>query len=476
MKMGGNELEKLRGELSEITGSILRLIAERRRLSLRIGEVKAASGKPLLDREAEAALLRKMLNLCGELGLDEELCRRILLMLIEDSLNLQRTKLIEKKADPLAYRKIFARAAELYRMGKPVIRTEVGQPDFTAPPEVMAAAYEAMRKGYGRYAPAAGIPELRKALAENLSQRYGVDLKPENVVVTLGGAMAVYSAIEALTKPGDEVMVVEPAWPIYGHQSRTYGRRVVSAMTRLEDDWDPIKPLEEGLTEATRLVVVNYPNNPTGKVLSRKDFGRLLETASELGAWVLSDEVYRDFLFEGEDLSALQFPDAKTVVVGSFSKSWGMTGYRIGYLVAEEEVARRAALVQNTVATCVPEFVQYAAIEALKQVEVARKNVETVRRRLEVLSEELGGSNLIEFTKPQGAMYLFPRIKVDGLDSIDFAWKLLEKKGVGVAPGTSFGEGYSNYIRISAVRPVEELREAARKILEAAEEAAAGKL
>ena len=268
MKMGGNELEKLRGELSEITGSILRFIAERRRLSLRIGEVKAASGKPLLDREAEAALLRKMLNLCGELGLDEELCRRILLMLIEDSLNLQRTKLIEKKADPLAYRKIFARAAELYRMGKPVIRTEVGQPDFTAPPEVMAAAYEAMRKGYGRYAPAAGIPELRKALAENLSQRYGVDLKPENVVVTLGGAMAVYSAIEALTKPGDEVMVVEPAWPIYGHQARTYGRRVVSAMTRLEDGWDPIKPLEEGHTSSRR----QLPQQPYGEGSLKEGF------------------------------------------------------------------------------------------------------------------------------------------------------------------------------------------------------------
>ena len=470
--MGEAELERLREKLAEITGAILKLAAERRRLSLEIGKLKASMGKRLLDRETERRLLKEALRACQEQELPEETCRRLLTILIEDSLNAQRTVLSVRKRDALAYRRVFARAAELQKMGRKVIRMEIGQPDFGAPESVVEAAYKAMKEGYAKYSTGAGIMELRSALAQRLGERYGVDLKPENIVVTTGGSMAVYATMESLTRPGDEVVVIEPAWPLYGRQAEQYGRRVVRVGAKLEDGWSPIKALEGALSDTTRLIFINYPNNPTGKVLSRKEFGKVLEMAREVGAWVASDEVYMDYVFEGEEVSALQFPDSHSVVMGSFSKSWGMTGYRIGFIAAEEEIAKRAALVQNIIVTCVPEFIQRAALAALQDLDAAKRNSDVVRRRLVALAEELARSKLMEFVRPQGAMYVFPRIKLDGFDSTEFCFKLLEEKGVGVAPGTSFGEGYSNHIRISAVRPEEELREGARKLIEAVEEEA----
>lgn len=471
--MSEAELGKLREEIARVTEEILRLAAERRRLSLKVGELKAEMGREILDRGVEKGLLERALKACGELGLPEELGRRLVNILIEDSVNAQKQAFKpERKRDPLAYRKLFARAAELQRSGRRVIRMEIGQPDFGAPRSAVEAAYDAMKKGRAKYSMGAGIPELRGALAERLGERYGVDLKPENVVVTTGGSMAVYCAMEALTRPGDEVVVVEPTWPLYRRQSEQYGRRVVVVESRLEEGWSPLKALEEAVTESTRLIVINYPNNPTGKVLSKKELERVLELASSVGAWVLSDEVYMDFVYDGESVSALQFPGAPAVTVGSFSKSWGMTGYRVGFLVAEEEVARKAALIQNIVVTCVPEFVQLAAVAALRDVEAVKENVAKVGGRLKAVAEELGKSRLFEFMRPQGAMYLFPRVRVEGFDALDFCFKLLEERYVGVAPGSSFGETYHDFVRISAVRPVEELREGVRKLVEAVEELA----
>ncbi len=462
---GIEELRELREELGKVTLEILRLAARRRDIAGRIGEVKKHVGLRPLDRAAEARLRAMVLEEAERLGLGEEMAIRLLNVLVEDSVEAQR----KKGGDGFAYRKIFVKAAEMLRSGRKVIRMEVGEPDFGAPPSVVEAMCQAAREGYAKYSSGQGLRELRNAIAAKTSEKLGTPLREDNVVVTVGGVMATYLSIEVLTRPGDEILVVEPGWPLYKPQARLHGRRVVEAEARMEDGWSPVAAIEDMVSEATRLIVINYPNNPTGKVLRRDEMESILELAEKYDAWVVSDEVYLDYIYEGEAVSVLHFPYPKTVVIGSFSKSWGMTGYRIGYMITGEEAAKKMAHVQNLIITNLPEFIQKAALKALEEDEVVRKNVEEMRRRVEVLCEELGRSRMLEFTRPQGAMYVFPRIKAE-IDTVDFAWRLLEERGVAVAPGESFGNSFKRYFRVSAGRPVEELREGARRIVEALEE------
>ena len=410
-------------------------------------------------------LLEKAIEACRSAGLSEDFARGFVGLVLAE----RERASGEKEGSGLGLREFASKAREMQESGIKVYRLELGEPDFSAPPSVIEAAYEAMKAGYSKYGPAAGIRELREAIASRLSERFGADLKAENIVVTAGGTFATYAAINVLTKPGDEVAVIEPAWPLYAHQARYLGRRVLTIRTSFEEDWDPVDKLQEKITKFTKLIIINYPNNPTGKILDRKSFEKLLEIAEDAGAWVVSDEVYIDFHYGGEPASALEFPSSKTLTLNSFSKTWGMTGWRIGYIVADPETAGKVAAAQNTAMTCIPEFVQRAALAALEDVESARRNVELIGRRLKILYEELSRSKLIDVKPPQGAMYIFPKIKVEGFDSWKFVRKLLEEKHVAVAPGASFG-AYDNYLRISAVLDDEDLREACRRIREGVEE------
>lgn len=417
----------------------------------------------LSDRE----LIEELEKVCGKLGLSEEFARRLLGLMLEER---ERIKGEKPAPSGLKLREFASKAQELQRMGEKVMRLELGEPDFSAPLSVVEAAYKALREGYSKYGPATGIKELRQAIASKLSERFGLDLKLENVVITAGGTFAVYGSIEAVTKPGDEVAVIEPAWPLYAHQARWLGRRVLTIRTRFEDDWDPVEILQEKIGKLTKLIILNYPNNPTGKILERSSLKGILELAEDAGAWVLGDEVYMDFCYKDGFASVLELPAERKIMVNSFSKTWGMTGFRVGYIVADPETAMKVARAQNTAMTCIPEFIQRAALAALGDEESARRNVELVGKRLKILYEELSRSKLIEVKPPEGAMYIFPKIKVDGFDSWKFAWALLEKKRVSIAPGACFGEDYNNYIRISAVLDGEPLREACRRIREALEE------
>jgi len=415
----------------------------------------------------EGDLLEKLLAEARKLGLSEEFARRLLGLMLDE-----RHRIRGEVTPPsgLKLREFASKVQELQRGGEKVMRLELGEPDFSAPPSVVEAACRALQEGLSKYGPATGIKELRQALASKLSERFGVDLKLDNVVITAGGTFAVYGSIEAVTKPGDEVVVIEPAWPLYAHQIRWLGRRVLAIKTRFEDDWDPVEELQEKVSKLTKLIILNYPNNPTGKILDKGSLKAVLELAEDVGAWVLSDEVYMDFCYKDRFVSTLEFPIEKKIVVNSFSKTWGMTGFRVGYIVSDPEIAMKVARAQNTAMTCIPEFVQRAALAALNDEESARRNVELVGERLKILYEELSKSKLIEVKPPEGAMYVFPRIKIKGFDSWKFAWMLLERKRVSIAPGACFGEDYNNHLRISAVLDGEPLREACRRIREAIEE------
>ena len=432
-----------------------------------IREILKLCAECIKENLGEGDLLEKLLAEARKLGLSEEFARRLLGLMLDER---QRIRGEITPPSGLKLREFAARARELQRMGREVMRLELGEPDFSAPPSVVEAACKALREGYGKYGPATGIKELRQALASKLSERFGVDLKLDNVVITAGGTFAVYGSIEAVTKPGDEVVVIEPAWPLYAHQIRWLGRRVLAIKTRFEDDWDPVEELQEKVSKLTKLIILNYPNNPTGKILDKGSLKAVLELAEDVGAWVLSDEVYMDFCYKDRFVSTLEFPIEKKIVVNSFSKTWGMTGFRVGYIVSDPEIAMKVARAQNTAMTCIPEFVQRAALAALNDEESARRNVELVGERLKILYEELSKSKLIEVKPPEGAMYVFPRIKIKGFDSWKFAWMLLERKRVSIAPGACFGEDYNNHLRISAVLDGEPLREACRRIREAIEE------
>ncbi|MCS7132661.1 MAG: pyridoxal phosphate-dependent aminotransferase [Aigarchaeota archaeon] len=411
--------------------------------------------------------LTKALEECRRLNLSEDFARRLLGLLIEEYSRIH--KLEEREEDGLRLRAFATKVREMQLSGIPVMRLELGEPDFSAPPSAVEAAYRAMREGYSKYGPAIGIAELRRAIAEKLSEKFGADLKVENVAVTAGGTFATYGSIEALSKPGDEVVVIEPAWPLYAHQAKRLGRRVLKIRTHFDDDWDPVDALQEKVSKLTKIIIINYPNNPTGKVLDLRALKAISQIAEDVGAWVVSDEVYMDFSYGGGAASILQLSAQKTLMLNSFSKTWGMTGFRVGYVISEPSVVEKVAAVQNTAMTCIPEFVQRAALAALNDEEAAKRNIELIGRRLRILYEELTRSDLMDVRPPRGSMYIFPRIKLENFDSWKFAKMLLEELRVAVAPGACFGSHYNNHLRISAVLDDEPLREACRRIREALE-------
>ena len=419
------------------------------------------------ERLDDPKILSNLLEESRRLGLSEEFCRRLLGLLLEEG---RRVKGAVEGEDGLRLRRFAARAMELRKAGRRIVRLELGEPDFSASEKIVEAACEAIREGKTKYSSAAGLRELKEELASNLSSRYGVDLKAENIAITAGGTLATYAAIEALSRPGDSIMVIEPAWPLYAHQIRRLGRRVVRVRTRVEDGWDPVEAIQEKISKLIKLIILNYPNNPTGKVLDRRSFKRLLDLAEDYDLWVVSDEVYIDFSYNGEAPSILEYDYPKMYYLNSFSKAWGMTGFRVGFVVSDPEIARKVSGVLSTVMTCVPEFIQRAALAALRDEESRKRNVELIGRRLKVLYEELSRSRLIELIPPEGAMYVFPKIKADGFSSWNFAEKLLEREGIAVAPGKCFGEPYDDHLRISAVVDEPELRDAARRIVKAVEE------
>ncbi|MCL7402296.1 MAG: aminotransferase class I/II-fold pyridoxal phosphate-dependent enzyme [Thaumarchaeota archaeon] len=464
--MSGAELKELREEIKKVTREILRLTAKRVELSLKIGDIKSRLGIDISDRQVEAELFNDALNFSGELGLDRDFTSRLISLLISESTKVQVEK--TSRTGRIGLREIFYMALELEKSGRRIIRLEIGEPDFTAPPSVVDEACRALREGRSRYLSSYGIIELREAIAKRLNSMYGVDFKPENILVTSGGVTAIYIAVQALSRIGDEVLVPEPAWPLYREIAEHLGRRYVPLRTSIKDKWTvKLGELSKHTTPASKLLILNYPNNPTGRALSLTELKNLVEEARESGLTIISDEVYSQYYFHGRYAPSIaQVLDEGYVLVGSFSKTWGMTGYRIGYLVGDRELIERAAKILGLIMTCIPEFIQRAALKALRDEENIVRNVDEVKKRVRYMYSKLQENSLIEVYPSDGAFYLFPKIKIDGFDSSEFALKLLREYGVAVAPGSSFGE-YNQHIRLSAVKPINEIDEGVEKINQA---------
>jgi aspartate/methionine/tyrosine aminotransferase len=347
------------------------------------------------------------------------------------------------------------------------IHLEVGEPDFSTPEHVVEAAHQAALTGRTRYAPNAGLPELREALADKVAHRNGYEARPDQVVVTQGGIQALYLVLRALLEPGDEVLLPNPAWPNFRMIAHLLGARVLSYPLVAEADFLPrLEDLERLVTPRTRAILVNSPSNPLGTVLPRELVETLLTFARQRSLWFISDEVYDEVVFDGAFVSAgsLADPSDQLVSVYSFSKVYAMTGWRVGYLVAPPDMAKLLTVMQEPIISCVNTPAQIAALAAVTgPQDVVRNMREAYRVRRDELLGILDHGGLPS-SRPSGAFYVWTDVSEAGVPSMNFARSLIEREHVAVAPGSAFGELGEGYVRLSLASSREDLREGASRI------------
>lgn len=441
-----SNIDELRNKIDDITLQMLRLLKERTDVARQIGELKKTSGLSVNDEKREDQLRSEVSSLCKEIGLDESIGKKLLNFLLNESIKVQ----TDGKQNHLT---IFLKAKSLEQQGKKIIHMEVGEPDFMPPKIIQSALGEAYEKGFVRYGPALGMPQLRTALAEYASKKFGSIVKQENILVSPGGRFSVFLAISTLLNPGDEVIVIEPAWPAYRDCATNAGVKVRTISTTLENKWDPsISEIEQTINSNTKMIILNYPNNPTGKVILPKLQDQIISLAQKHDLYVLSDEIYSEYAF-AEWKSVLANNYKKSIITQSFSKSHAMTGLRIGYTIADQKIIEKMVKLQALCITNVAEPIQYAALKALEA--DTTENAKMVKSKINVLVQSAKQMNL-DFATPEGAMYLFARINQQGFDGLEFTNRLLDH-GVAVAPGDGFGN-YKNFIRISACQDEDKLK------------------
>jgi len=356
------------------------------------------------------------------------------------------------------------------RKGRSLIRLDIGEPRFRTPRAVVREAKRYLdHTPMMLYGSSAGLPALVDAITERLNHQYGTKLGRSNILIFPGGRFAIFGSIFTTLSSLDRVALCQPAWPAYESCVAIAGGRTLAVHTRLEDHWDiDLTALEEKLRLDPKMIVLNNPNNPTGKVLSKNMFGEIMELARKYRAVVLSDEVYATYSSVPVP-SVLEYPDTESIYVNSFSKEFSMTGWRVAYAVAGEERIARMRKIVETSLTNVPEVIQRAALAALKDTSTdAVTGRNRIRRRLSMACEELRRGDF-EFHPPEGGFYVFPRMRRKGINAEEFSKYLFEKYAVGVLPGTIFGE-YPDFLRLAITEPEAAVRTGIRRIVKAMDE------
>jgi aspartate/methionine/tyrosine aminotransferase len=364
---------------------------------------------------------------------------------------------------------VAARARALEATGRSIIHLQIGEPDFDTPVNVREAAKAAIDAGMTHYPPYAGLPDLRAAIAADTAARRGFAVEPSNVFVTVGGKGVMVYAIMGLVDPGDEVIVPDPGYPIYDSITRFVGGVSVPIPIRMENDFRlDVDELASLITPRTKLLVLNSPANPTGGVLTRGDIERIAELALRHDLVVLSDEIYARILYDGaEHVSIASLPGMaeRTIVLDGFSKTYAMTGWRLGYAIVPDWLVKTySQLIINTISG-VTAFAQAGAIEALRgpQDDVDAMVVEFLARR-DLIVDGLNAIPGFRCHRPQGAFYVFPEVSGTGLTGAVLADRLLTEAGVCVLAGTAFGAVGEHHIRISYANSRENLTEALSRI------------
>jgi len=363
---------------------------------------------------------------------------------------------------------VLNKARALERQGRSIVHLEIGEPDFDTPANVVEAAVDALHKGWTHYGPAAGLPELRQTIADYVSRTRGVKATADEVVVVPGGKPIIFFTILALVDEGDEVVYPNPGFPIYESMIHYVGGRAVPIHLREDRDFSlDVDELAGLITDRTKLIILNSPQNPTGGVMERKDVEQLAKVIGDRNILVLSDEIYSRLLFEGEHFSIMSVPgmQERTILLDGFSKTYAMTGWRMGYGVMRADLATHVTRLMTNSNSCTASFTQMAGIEALRgdQSSVDHMCAEFKRRR-DVFVAGLNKIKGFSCRLPKGAFYVFPNITKTGRKSKPLADALLEQAGVAALSGTAFGEFGEGYLRFSVANSLENLQEALDRI------------
>lgn len=369
-----------------------------------------------------------------------------------------------KEIKPSGIRKFFDIAATM----EGVISLGVGEPDFSTPWVIRRAAIQVLERKHIVYGPNLGIAPLREAISKRIEKKHGVKYSPsDEVIVTVGGSEAIDLAVRGLIDPGDEVLIVEPCFVCYAPLVELMGGKAVPVPTRIENNFKlTVDDMKDKVSERTKLLILPYPNNPTGAIMTREDLEPIADFLRDTNIMVLSDEIYSELTYGRRHCSIIELPDMaeRTIYVNGFSKAYAMTGWRLGYVAAPEPIIHQIFKIHQYGIMCSPYISQNAAIEALSSCdsEVAKMVDEyNVRRRY--LVNEFNRLGLTCFN-PEGAFYVFPCIRSTGLTSEEFCERLLYEEKVAVVPGSAFGGSGEGYIRISYAYSLKHLMEAMSRI------------
>ena len=364
---------------------------------------------------------------------------------------------------------MLGRATELERQGRSIIHLEIGEPDFDTPQPVVEAGIEWLRKGATHYSPTPGVWELRTAIAHHLNSRHPAKIDPRNVLVTPGAKMMIFSIIQSIVDPGDEVICPDPAYPAYEAAIRMAGATPV--LVRLEESKEfrfDLDELARQITPRTKMIALNSPQNPTGGVMTLSDLKRIAELAHEHDLLILSDEIYSEIYYGDRPASVLDVPDLldRVFLVNGFSKIYAMTGWRLGYGVVPGDTIPALDLFINNTVSSTATFTQLAAMEAFtpESQKIAENMVQEFRKRRDVFVDGLNRIPGIHCLKPLGAFYLFPNISGVGISSEEFANRLLTEAGVAALPGTAFGDYGEGYLRFSFANSLSNIESALDRI------------
>jgi aspartate aminotransferase len=363
---------------------------------------------------------------------------------------------------------VLVRARALEAQGRDVIHLEIGEPDFDTPANVSEAGVVAIRDGWTHYGPAAGQPDLRQTIADYINRSRGTSYGPANVVVTPGGKPIMFFLILALLEEGDDAIFPDPGFPIYRSMIDFVGARAIPLPIREELDFRlDVDELAALITPQTKFLIINSPANPTGGVLTREDLEAIAALAVKHDLFVLADEIYSEIIYDGDHYSIATFPGLpeRTAILDGFSKTYAMTGWRLGYGVMPQDLAEQVSRLMVNSVSCTASLVQRAGIEALTgPQETVRDMVSAFRGRRDLMVEGLSSIPGISCREPAGAFYVFPNITGTGMSSKEFADRLLDDFGVAALSGTSFGEHGEGYLRLSYANSEENLAKALQRI------------
>jgi aspartate/methionine/tyrosine aminotransferase len=368
---------------------------------------------------------------------------------------------------------VLAKARALEATGRDIVHLEIGEPDFDTPANIVEAAVDALHHGFTHYGPSAGLPDLRKAIADEVAASRHTSVSPDEVVVVPGGKPIIFFTLMALVQEGDEVIYPNPGFPIYESMIQFLGAKAVPIQLHEEREFRlDTKELKSLITERTKLIILNSPQNPTGGVMTKQDIEEMAAILADRDIMVLSDEIYSRLIFEGEHHSLFSYDDLRdrVILLDGFSKTYAMTGWRMGYGVMRVDLAQQIARLMTNSNSCTASFTQKAGIEAIcgPQESVTVMNDEFKKRR-DYFAERINRIKGFRCLVPKGAFYMFPNITATGWRSKPLADALLNDAGVAALSGTSFGAYGEGYLRFSIANSLENIRKALDRVEEWAE-------